>query len=436
MFASCPACFGEAPQDGGGSHASSTGSESGSSGDASSEGTGSSSTDPTLGDGSGDSSGSGCGDDCPEPGTAIWTLVEGGQGNDYAGGVAEVADGFVVVGSRATDGDSLPWTLGVSADGQMRWSESSGVALGPGNLRRVAAIGAWSVAVGQARSGDLELGYLEARDGDGVLSWSQSVTEQSYGVLLGVMPLGDGFRAFGLMSSRPGGGSSNSLLRDYVPTRPGQFEPDPAQVPEQLPAVELFAGQPLGNGLVVAVGLTRELDPPSAAIMVLDPDGTLHDQVYTHSGEGEQVFSSVVVRDDGVIVAAGHAFGASGSGGQLLLVRYGLGDDLVLEPLSETSWGDRPFAIANALAVDGNAVFVGAGVSDAAGASVTYDAAIMRYDGDASDPSWVVPYAQDSPGRDYVSDLLIASDGTLVACGVYSPDGDDVGDIWVRKLVP
>lgn len=375
------------------------------------------------------------GPDCLAPGATVWTVVLGGENNDGAYAIAIDGDQTVVAGEEGTPGGSAPWLARLDADGATSWTRATEVGEGTNVLRDVVAVGGGDVAaVGSLAAGVQIQGLLEARDLAGASIASISYSGADVVALLGMIADDDG--AIWTVGSAAFGRSepAQPLVLHYLPAAEGWSVDFSSVETGALGSLEgaLFAIDHAPNGDLVAVGHLRDGGPPDAAILRFSAGGELLDTPATFGGPDADDFTGVSVDAEGHGIAVGRR-GIGPTGSEILLVRFELGD--VIAATAEQTWGDAPFTVANGFARDGDTIFIAAGTSaDPSLSAASFDSAILRWDADASEPAWVVALEDDSPGRDFASDVALAPDGTLVACGVLTPAGSENGDAWIRKL--
>jgi hypothetical protein len=394
--------------------------------------------DTIAGSGGGSDDTGGCvvGDPgCLTPGATVWTVVLGGDDNDGAYAIAIDDDQIVVAGEEGTPGGSAPWLARLEADGATLWTHATAVGEGSNTLRDVVAVGGGdAAAVGSLAAGAQIQGLFEARDVTGASIVSTSYSGADIVALLGMTADDEG--AIWAVGSASFGRSAPAepLVLHYVPAA-GGWSVDFSSV--ESGALGSFEGALFGidhapNGELVAVGHLRDGGPSDAAILRFSAGGELLDTPVTFGGPDADDFIGVAVDAEGRGVAVGRR-GNGPTGSEILIVRFELGD--VLAATSEHTWGDAPFTVANGFARDGDTIFIAAGTSaDPSLTAASFDSAILRWDADESEPTWVVPLEADSPGRDFASDVALAPDGTLVACGVLTPVDGENGDAWIRKL--
>jgi hypothetical protein len=302
-------------------------------------------------------------------------------------------------------------------------------------MRGVAAVAGEGVAgVGSANAGSDPHGLFEVRDDTGasvaLLPFQANTTD----FLLGVVAGPNSALAVGLTSPLGDGSMATPLLIGYRLDGPGNWVFDWAS--SDTGQLDGFVGQlfdvaTLPDGSIVAVGSIIAGDETSdAGVMLFAPGGDYVDGPAI-VGEGhDDDFTGVGVGEDGSVIAVGR-LGSDGGGARLLIARFTVGNSI--ESDWTRTWGETVFSNANGVARDGDALFIAAGTAEDP-SSGELDTAILRWDGDADAPTWVVPYAEDSPGLDFAGDVALGPESTIVACGAFTPPGADTTDAWIRKL--
>ena len=433
-------CFGDPPRTGSGTD------DSAEAGSGTTTGTETSSTgepETTLGtlEGSGESSGDPPCDpetsECVGPGETMWTIELGDAGND--GTYTVVVDGqrVVVGGELASGGGSVPWMVELDlADGTERWSEAGEVGEGLSVVRGLATVGDGVVAgvgsvEGMPTSG---AGWLDVRDSMGAQIAAHRYTNATNSFLIGAAVTGGHLWAAGFASDTGDPAQGYPLLLSYQPQGENAWALDfDSLLTGQLSMFEgaLFDVAFTPTGDLIAVGYVLN-DGQDAVIMQFTAGGDYVDTPVTIGGEYDDGFVGVEIDSDGSGVAVGRDEKGQAIS-DVLIVPFQFGDSLVAG--AARTWSDTPFASANEFARDGDALFIAVGTShDPELLGPGFDSEIVRFDGDAAEPTWVVPFAADSPGRDYAADVALAPDDTIVVCGVFTPEGTGNGDGWVRRL--
>lgn len=395
------------------------------------------SADGTIDDSDGGTDSGPCEGDEPEcldPGDTVWSVVLGEAGYDAAYALAVDGDRVLVVGEREiSGGDTSPWTARLSGvDGTVEWEQGTNASAGHSDLRAVVAAGdGRSVAAGNIPSESVTTaGYLEHRNDAGESGWTNTYTYADTNYLLG-LALDDagGFHAVGHTGDFPG---AVPLLLHYADDGGGGWQQDFSSDELATFGVEgqLFGLDHAPNGSLVIAGARMSGATSDAWLVMIGPEGSVIDE-HSTGGPMNDGFVDVDVDADGNGVAVGRS--ATGeSSGELLVLHFAVGD--ALEPGWEHSWGEAMSTNPNGFARDGDALFIAAGVLDDPKDFTAYDSAVIRWDGEADDPTWVVPFETDMPGRDYAMDVALYDDETIVACGVVTPDDGDVEDAWIRRL--
>jgi cysteine-rich repeat protein len=381
--------------------------------------------------------GDGCEPGCtPSVAAEHWTVIEDGDGlDDAAFAVVVDAEGMVTVAGaqhvEANDGN--PWVARYDAAGVPQWSDTTDVGSGNDLYRGLAVTdGGGVVGVGSYHSGQLRA-WIHAHGADGSPGWDHTFSlgeEDASFVGLTVRDDG-GLVAVGSIADGPG---FTPLVASYDYAGPDWSEgQSSANTGSFVGTVgELFAVAALGDGTFVAVGYVAAMtDAGSDAMAVwFDLDGTVISQA-SFGGADDDDFVDVAVVGDVV-----HAVGRRGGGegiSEVWLVRLSIEANITIA--WEGAWSDQAFNVANALAVRDDARFI-VGSTNTALDAEGFDARVLRWDGDADAPTWVAPFADDSPGLDYANDVALAPDGTIVVCGVVTPRGAEDTDAWIRKLEP
>lgn len=372
--------------------------------------------------------------ECMDPGATVWTFVSNVPGYDAAYAIAAEGDRVLVVGERnAGRTNSAPWAAQLAgADGSVAWDMVASVNVGHSDLRAVVAVDAdRSLAAGNTPGESVKAaGYLEGRDAAGESGFTHSysgISNTNY--LLGLL-LDDagGFHAVGYTGDFP---ESTPLLLHYTMGAGNSWNLDTSSDDTALFADyqgQLFGVDVAPNGNLVLVGSRSVGDFSDAMVLLTTPDGQVVDESFT-GGDLHDGFVDVDVDAAGNGIAVGRV-GTEGDNGDLLMLHFTVGD--ALEPGWEHAWGDAISTNPNGFARDGDTVFVAAGMLDDPDDPYAYDSLVLRWDGDAAEPTWAVPFEASMPGGDYAMDVALFDDETIVACGVVT--GKDDQDAWVRRL--
>jgi hypothetical protein len=372
---------------------------------------------------------------CVEPGETIWEVLVGGAGHDAAYTLIVDDDGDVVVaGEYASGGGSDPWFTRFDADGNEAWSYPTASGEGVDAIRGLALMGGGVVlGVGWQHVTTTGDAYVEARDASGTTVASTTYDGGADDFLISVLRRDDSLFSVGFMqladTSEPTplllrhAIDADALLLEHASVEHGTFDGVEGQ---------LFGVAAAPNGNLVVVGALRgRAGSYDASVQIVSPEGTLVSDPVTFGGSEYDDFYVVDVDETGSGVAVGRSISDVGS--EILMVHFTVDGDTVSSQW-EYSWTEAPFTYANGFTRDGDTVFIATGTTTDPAVPEAYDAMILRWDGTASEPTWTVPFAADAPHRDYASDVALSPDGTLVACGVVSPDENDLGDAWIRKL--
>ena len=374
---------------------------------------------------------------CAAPGETIWNAVFGGAGNDGAYSMVVEGDAVVVGGEWTMGASNVPWMLSVALDdGAQNWQAMADNGEGGAVTRGIAALGDGRVA-GVGTVNETMLGsstWLDVRDGSGGTIASHSFMPTTVNWLLGAALSNDRLWMTGFASHTSDPQQPFPLLLSYHTVGGSAWTLDYNSV--DTGELESFEGATFelaftGLGDIIAVGYVIG-NGQDAAILHFTSDGQLLESLLDIGGDFDDGFTAVAMDPDGSAVAVGRD-GTSPTTADVLIYRFSVGDSVV--PGEATTWGDGPFTSVNGFARDGDTLFLAAGTStDPALSGPSFDTAILRWDGDATEPTWVQTYAPDSPGRDYGSDVALAPDDTIVVCGVMTPEGSTEGDAWVRRI--
>ncbi len=380
----------------------------------------------------------GCEIDCrPSSGQPYWTVVEPGGGfRDNAHVIIAAPNGDVVVGgARGTsDTTSNPWVARYAADGTLQWDDDATAGEGADLICGLAWIDDDVVAVGSFDTGaSLQHGLLRVFDGGGAETWSDGYGfEPASMILLGVAPRSAGGWFAGGSTSLDT--EASAALLGYEGVSPAWLlttsTPESGTLEGQLGTI--FALAEDATGRVIAVGSDDGgTDKGSDAwIAIIEADGTLlHEAAF--GGSGDDDFVDLVLDGSTVHVVGRHASGAEAS--DLWLARLQVDDTIQLG--WQAMWSDASFTVGNGLVADGRTRYI-AGATSQGGDLDGYDARVLRWDGEAAAPTWVVPFDDVAPGTDFASDVTIAADGTVVVCGGVTPVGTGDRQAWIRKLAP
>jgi hypothetical protein len=300
-------------------------------------------------------------------------------------------------------------------------------------LRGLTVVDGRLVGVGSSQSGATVRASAHWFASDGAASWSDWQQPGGNSYMLAALPDASGFWSIGYWMVGPD--QLQPLLLHYAGDGSG-FALDWSSADVGVLADiegQLFDADVAPSGDLVIVGSFQTGTSHDAGVLLVSAGGDLVDGPVL-VGEGyEDGFVEVDVADDGSVVAVGN-IGTGPTAWDMLIARFTVEGSI--QPGPTTTWGDAAFTHANGFARDGDALFVALGTSDDPNLSAaSFETSILRWDGDATEPTWTVPFADDSPNRDYGSDVELAADGTIVACGVMTPAGTENGPAWVRKIV-
>lgn len=370
---------------------------------------------------------------CVGPGETIWEHAFGGAGHDAVYDLIVDENGDVVLaGEYGAAGGSEPWFARFDADGNAAWSEPTALGEGADAIRGLARMGAGDIlGVGWQHVATTNDAYLETRDASGTTVASTTYDGGADDYLVSVLRREGSLFGVGFMQLVGASEPTPLLLRhaidglalEHSSVELGTF----ADVEGQL-----FGIAAAPNGNLVVVGTVRGPDGSyDASVQLVTPEGAMVGAPSTFGGPIDDDFFVVDVDETGSGIAVGRS--TSDEGSEVLMLHFTVDGDTVSE-VWQYSWTEAPFTYANGFARDGDTVFIATGTTTDPAVGAAYDAMILRWDGRAGEPTWTVPFAEDWPYRDYASDVELAPDGTLVACGVVSTDEADQGDAWVRKL--
>jgi hypothetical protein len=321
-------------------------------------------------------------------------------------------------------------------DGAENWQATGDNGEGGAVTRGVAAVGDGRVAgvgtVNETMFGSSK--WLDVRDASGGTIATDSIMPTTVTLLLGAALSNDRLWMTGFASHSSDPQQPFPLLLSYHTAGGAAWTLDYNSI--DTAELESFEGATFdlaftGLGDIIAVGYIVG-SGQDAAILHFTASGELLDSVLDIGGEFDDGFTAVALDPDGSAVAVGRD-GTSAGTADLLIYRFSVGDSVVAG--EAMTWGDAPYTSVNGLARDGETLFLAAGTSaDPALSGPAFDTAIIRWDGDATEPTWVQTYAPDAPGRDYGSDVALAPDDTIVVCGVMTPEGSTEGDAWVRRI--
>lgn len=431
------ACFPQAPSVGeGSSDGSDDGSGSATSGASMpNDASGSPTTAPDGSAGSEDSTG--CTLDCqPASGEPLWTVVQDEENNIGIYTVAVTAEGDIVAGGAVLDADdhASPWLGRYAPDGTLLWTEAMPAASGNAHYRGLVALDDGRVlgVGGIDTSSDTDPAWLRAWSPSGDVVWEYELqTIGGPASLLGVVPRSDGgLIAVGTVTDANG---SRPFVVGFDPEgdgwQPGITSEDIGEYLDTIGA--MFSIVADDDGYLIVGFTQQEMNGPSdAAVWRIDANGYSMGLPATFGGEGDDDFVDIV--KDGEVV---HVLGRTGSGSvsTLWLARLTVGDSVTIA--WEETWSELAFNVGNGLAVRDGVRYVAAStnISDQADG---FESRVLRWDGDENAPTWVVPFADPSPGLDYAADVAIAPDGTVVAVGPVTPEDGSSIDAWIRKMAP
>lgn len=377
--------------------------------------------------------GDGCEPDCSAtPGSPLWTVIyDGGVGHDGAYALAVDGKGNVVVGGgqaiSATDND--PWVALYDSDGEEYWSNTISIGSGDDVVRglgsaagRVITAGSFSV---NADSSD---GFAQVFASDGTPGWNETfdVGVNDYFIGVGVDP--DGFFTAGILDD--GSGDTRPVVLHFLDNG-GDYSQnvsteDTLAFAGRLGGFLAVTATPDGGALVV--GFDNEGGASDALAAVLDAEGNLVGETGVFDcGSGDSDFTDVAFNADGTAQVVGRC-GLSGELTSLWTARLAIAGGITMQ--WDATYDAGPFTAANGFARDGDVSFI-AGSTETGG---EFDTIVLRWDGEAAEPTWVVPFAESSPGVDYAIDVALSPDDTIIAAGVVTQEGSDTSDGWVRKL--
>lgn len=380
----------------------------------------------------------GCEPDCtPSSGQPYWTVVEPGGGfPDGAYVITAAPDGDVVVGgARGTSATtSNPWVARYAADGTSQWNDDAAAGDGADVIRGLALIDDDVVAVGSFDAGaGLLHGLLRVFDGGGGEIWSDGYGfEPTSVVLLGVAPRSAGGWFAGGSTSLDT--EASAALLGYEGASPAWLRtastPESGTLEGQFGTIFAIAEDLTGRAVAVGTDDGGADKGSDAWVAILEADGTVLREA-AFGGSGDDDFVDLVLDGSTVHVVGRHANGSAAS--DLWLARLQVDDTIQLG--WQALWSDASFTVGNGLVAEGGTRYI-AGATSPGGELDGYDARVLRWDGEAAAPTWVVPFDDLAPGTDFASDLTIAADGTVVVCGAVTPAGTGDRQAWIRKLAP